>query len=112
MMKPQLEPLAKEALTATLASPFGPWIANNTIDSDRDYGLGGLHVGEGGDASGLGANSITWGGGCNTAWFIDPDNGVSGFASLQLGIPPDIEKALELKGVFRKQLKDHLRSMS
>lgn len=110
MLKPQLEPLAKEALDSTLASPFGPWIAQNTADSSRDYGLGGLHVGEG-DAGGLGANSITWGGGCNSAWFIDPENGVCGFASLQLGIPPNIEKGMELKGIFRKQMKEHLRSM-
>lgn len=108
MFKPQLEPLAKKALTTALSGPFGPWVVQNTADSDRDYGLGGLHVGKG-DASGLGTNSITWGGGCNSAWFIDPENGVCGFAGLQLGIPPNIAKAMELKGVFRKEMREQLR---
>ena len=111
MFKPQLEKGAKESWTSALQGPFGPHVGQNTSGANRDYGLGGLLVGEEGDG-GLGNGSLTWGGGCNTTWFIDPANGICGFASLQLGLPPNVEKALELKGVFKTGLKTQLKTKS
>lgn len=111
MFQPQLEKKAKESLLAALKGPWAPWFDMNTCGPARDYGLGGLLVEEDEDC-GMGRHTITWGGGCNSAWFIDPVNGVCGFLSLQLGLPPDTEKALELKGHFRRELKNQMKALS
>ena len=108
MFKPQLEPRAKVSLAKTLQGEWGPYFDMGTTGKNPDFGLGGLLVLEDGDGSGLGKGTLTWGGGVNTAWFVDPTNEIAGFMSLQLGIPADAEKGLELKALFRKGLKEVL----
>ena len=108
MSKPQLEPRAKESIADRLQSQWGPYFNMGTTGQSPDFGLGGLLVAESGDGSGLGEGTITWGGGCNSAWFIDPTNEICGLVCPQLGIPPDIGKAMELKAVFRKYLQDEI----
>lgn len=109
MSQPQLEKNAKESFTSALHGPFGSFMSQNTSGINRDFGLGGLLVGDEEDG-GFGKGTLTWGGGCNSAWFIDRTNGVCGFASLQLGLPPNIQKAMELKGIVRKHMKEQLKS--
>lgn len=107
MFKPQLEPAAKKAFDAALAGPMGGFFNQSAVESGRDYGLGGIYVGEevGG---GMGMGSLAWGGGVNTVWFVDRTNGFCGFASPQLGLPADGEFALKLKDGFRRGLKAQL----
>jgi CubicO group peptidase (beta-lactamase class C family) len=108
MLKPQLEPKAKESMVSRLQGEWAPYFNMGSTGQSPDFGLGGLLVTESGDGSGLGKGTITWGGGCNSAWFIDPENEICGFVCPQLGIPPDTGKAIELKAVFRKYLKAEL----
>lgn len=109
MFAPQLEPAAKEKLNEILRTPpLGEVFTQSTTKGERDYGLSGLLVTEDGDGSGLGKGAMTWGGGCNSAWFIDRENGVCGFAAPQMGIPADSDKALELKKAFRREMKNAL----
>ncbi|MCJ1442343.1 MAG: hypothetical protein MMC23_002837 [Stictis urceolatum] len=107
MFRPQLEGKAREVFHEMLGSPAGAFFGNGTGGKNRDFGLGGLMVGEDGD-TGLGLGSLTWGGGINSAWFIDPKNGTCGFAAPQLGMPPNADKATELKAVFRSELNAQL----
>ena len=109
MFKPQLEPAAKKAFDAALASPMGAFYNQGATGSGRDYGLSGIYVGEEGDG-GMGKGSLAWGGGLNTVWYMDPANGVCGFGSPQMGLPADGQFALTLKDGFRRGLKAQLRS--
>lgn len=111
IFKPQLEPQAKKAFKAALAGPMGGFLNQGATGSGRDYGLSGVYVGEDGDG-GMGKGSLAWGGGLNTVWFMDPSNGVCGFASPQLGLPADGEFALVLKDGFRQGLNAQLQSSS
>lgn len=108
MLSPQLEEKAKESLTTLLEGEWAPYFNMGTTSRNRDFGLGGLLVTEDGDESGIGKGTLQWGGGANSSWFIDPQNGICGFASPQLGLPSDPAKGLELKAVFKKHLKDEL----
>lgn len=107
MFTASLEPGAQKAFEATLAGPFGGYFDQGTSGTARSYGLSGFYVGEDGDG-GMGKGSLAWGGGMNTVWFMDPANGVCGFASPQLGLPADAEFALVLKGGFRRGLQAQL----
>jgi CubicO group peptidase (beta-lactamase class C family) len=109
MLKPQLEAAAKASLADSLTGEWGPFFNMGTSGPTPDWGLGGLLVTSDDDDSGLGEGTITWGGGVNSAWFIDSTNEICGFVCLQLGIPADIMKGMELKAVFRKHLKEQLR---
>lgn len=109
MFQPQLEPGAKKAFEAALAGPMGGFFNQGATGSGRDYGLSGVYVGEDGDG-GMGKGSLAWGGGLNTVWFMDPANGICGFASPQLGLPADGMLALQLKDGFRRGLKAQLAS--
>ncbi|MCJ1441404.1 MAG: hypothetical protein MMC23_001890 [Stictis urceolatum] len=105
MFRPQLEQKATEVFEQALESPVGVFFKNNTSGKDLDYGLGGLLV-QGEDEGGLAKGSLTWGGGHNSAWFVDPKNGTCGFAAPQFGMPPPpMEMALGLKGHFRHGMK-------
>ena len=106
MFKPQLEQGAKESLIKWCHGPFGALLAQNTTGSDINFGLGGLLIGE--EDGGLGKNSLTWGGGCNSTWFINQTNKTCGFQSLQIGLPPDMEIAVKLKGVFKQTVTGEL----
>ncbi|RSH83853.1 hypothetical protein EHS25_005468 [Saitozyma podzolica] len=103
MFRPQLEGTAEAALQAALEGPAGPAFGCGTSGSGRNWGLGGLLVGEDGDG-GLGKGAMIWGWGHNTVWFIDPTNGVCGIASPQLLMPGDISVATQLKSAFRSHL--------
>lgn len=107
MFKAQLEPGAKKAFDAALASPFGSFYNQGATGGGRNYGLSGVLVGEDGDG-GMGRGSLAWGGGLNTVWFMDPQNGICGIASPQLGLPADGQFALKLKDAFRRGLKAQL----
>lgn len=107
MFKPQLEPGAKEGYKKAQQSPMGFMFAQSGKGENLDYGLSGVYYGDEGDA-GLGKGSLGWGGGLNTVWFMDPSNGIAGFASPQLGLPPDMAKATVLKDGFRSGLKQQL----
>jgi hypothetical protein len=54
----------------------------------------------------MGKGAMTWGGGVNSIWVLDPGNGVCGFAAPQLGLPADVAKATELKTVFTREIKN------
>jgi CubicO group peptidase (beta-lactamase class C family) len=108
MTKPQLETKAKASLAEVLNGQWGPFMNMGTSDQAPDWGLGGLLVTSDDDDSGLGKGTITWGGGVNSAWFIDPTIEICGFVCPQLGIPADTAKGMELKAVFRKHLKERL----
>lgn len=109
MFRPQLESGAKASLAERfLGHPMAPHFNIGTTGKSPDWGLGGLFVTDENDGSGMGKGTIAWGGGCNTTWFIDPENEICGFVSPQLGIPSDPMKGLELKAVFRKHLKEEL----
>ncbi|KAI4522403.1 beta-lactamase/transpeptidase-like protein [Schizophyllum commune Loenen D] len=110
MFRPQLEGKADGALQAALAGPAGPAFGCGTKGEGRNMGLGGLLVGDGDEDLGMGA--LIWGGGHNTAWFIDPKNGVCGIASPQMRMPTDVPLAMQLKAAFRKNLGPTLREMS
>lgn len=106
MFTPQLEDKAKAKFNEILATPpMNSFFSQDTTSGNRDYGLSGVLVTEENDGSGLGKGSLTWGGGVNSAWFIDRANGVCGFAAPQMGMPPQMHKAMELKKVFRKEMK-------
>ena len=107
MFKPTLQHGAKLAFDAALAGPMGPFYNQGATGSGLNYGLSGILVGEDGDG-GMGAGSLAWGGGLNTVWFMDPKNGVCGFASPQMGLPADGQFALVLKDAFRRGLKAQL----
>ena len=108
MLKPQLEANAKASFAEKLQGSWGPFMNMGTSERNPDFGLGGLLVTEDDDESGLGKGSITWGGGINSAWFIDPSNEICGFVCPQLGIPADIATGMELKAEFRKHLNEVL----
>jgi CubicO group peptidase (beta-lactamase class C family) len=108
MFEPQLAPTAKASLAEVLKIEWAPYFNMGTTGSHPDHGFGGLLVMEDSDGSGTGKGTLTWGGGINTAWFIDPTNEIAGFLSLQLGISADAEKGLELKAVFSRGLKEVL----
>ncbi|KAF2721251.1 beta-lactamase/transpeptidase-like protein [Polychaeton citri CBS 116435] len=103
MFKPQLEVGARQSLHQALQGPLGPFFAQGTAGKERDFGLGGLLIGEDGDA-GMGRRSLTWAGGVNSAWLLDPTRDVCGFVCPQLGLPPDVEYAIVLKTLFRTEI--------
>ena len=107
VFRPQLEPGAKNAFEAALAGPMGGFYNQGATGSGIDYGLSGVLVGEDGDG-GMGKGSLAWGGGMNTVWFMDPSNGICGFASPQMGLPANAGLALKLKDGFRRGLKAQL----
>ncbi|KAL1753814.1 beta-lactamase/transpeptidase-like protein [Schizophyllum commune] len=109
MFRPQLSGKADAALQAALAGPGG--FGTGTTGKGRNWGLGGLRVGEDGDG-GLGEGALLWGGGCTTLWIIDPKNGVCGFASPVLHTPTDVALAGRLRAAFRTNLGPVLKGMS
>ncbi|KAL1701059.1 beta-lactamase/transpeptidase-like protein [Schizophyllum commune] len=109
MFRPQLSGKAEAALQIALAGPEG--FGFGTSGKNRNWGLGGLRVGEDGDG-GLGEGALIWGGGCTTVWFIDPKNGVCGFASPVLHMPTDVALAGELRTAFRTNLASVLKGTS
>ena len=108
MFSPQLEPVPLEALAAVLEGPIGIYFNNGTSGKDSDFGLGGLLVGQDEADAGLGKGSVVWGGGVSNIWHLDRANGICGFASQQLGYPPDSDKAHGRKGIIRRELKRRL----
>ncbi|KAK5168670.1 uncharacterized protein LTR77_005979 [Saxophila tyrrhenica] len=105
MLTPQLEPGAKAALAATMQTPFAGIVGVDGSSGSWDYGLSGLLTTEASDVNGLGKGAMTWGGGMNSCWVLDPERGVCGFVAPQMGLPADVGKARELKWVFRSELR-------
>jgi CubicO group peptidase (beta-lactamase class C family) len=104
MNTPQLESKAKTGLQSTLTGDMGFIFRMGTSGTNSDAGFSGLLVTEDGDESGLGKGALLWGGGINSAWVIDPASETCGIIVPQLGLPADMQTALELKAVFRKDL--------
>jgi CubicO group peptidase (beta-lactamase class C family) len=67
MFTPQLDGGMEAALQTALEGPAGPAFGCGTNGAGRNWGLGGLLVGED-DDGGLGKGAMIWGGGHNTVW--------------------------------------------
>lgn len=111
MFRPQLEPEAKQAHAKHLGGPLGMLLSMGTSGRECDFGLGGLLVGRDEyEDSGVGKGTLVWGGAMNSVWHLDAKSGVCGFACQQFGPKSSVEKAQELKKVFRKGLRSQLSS--
>ncbi|KAI9170600.1 Lovastatin esterase [Paramyrothecium foliicola] len=66
-------------------------------------GFGGLLTLE--DVDGwYGKDTLTWGGGQTTMWFIDRQNDLCGFAALNVPLPTDSASVTELRNAFRHKI--------
>ncbi|MCJ1356258.1 MAG: hypothetical protein MMC33_006252 [Icmadophila ericetorum] len=104
MFQPQLSPEAHASFHAILSNPeTNAWFGQGTpVNLNRDFGLGGLLTLESVEGW-YGKGTLMWGGGLNSAWFVDRENGLCGFGAPQLlRRTDDAVLAGEMKGVWRR----------